>query len=76
MRDVDSALRAIEPDQPPVYKPIVVGGTWEAQAIDELAPAPKHYLIPKYRWSAFFPTYLACTGLRATADRPANAGCL
>lgn len=58
MRDVDSGMRAIDPNQAPVYKPIVAGGTWEAQVIDELAPAAEDYLIPKYRWSAFFQTYL------------------
>ena len=26
--------------------------------IDELAPAAEDYLIPKYRWNAFFQTYL------------------
>jgi ureidoacrylate peracid hydrolase len=45
-------------EKPPRFKPIIAAGTWEAQVIDELAPAPEDYLIPKYRWSAFFQTYL------------------
>ena len=51
-------MRAIDPNQPSVYKPIIAGGIWEAQVIDELAQAAEDYLIPKYRWSAFFQTYL------------------
>lgn len=58
LRDADSSMRRIDANQPPLYQPIVAGGTWEAQVIDELAPAPEDYLIPKYRWSAFFQTYL------------------
>lgn len=58
MRDADSGMRAIDPNQPPVYKSFIAGGTWEAQVIDKLAPAAEDYLIPKYRWSAFFQTYL------------------
>lgn len=58
IRDMDFGKRAVDPNQPPVFKPIVAGGTWEAQVIDELAPAPEDYMIPKYRWSAFYQTYL------------------
>lgn len=58
LRDAESGMRHIDPQLPPAYKPVVAGGSWEAQVIDELAPAPEDYLIPKYRWSAFFQTYL------------------
>ncbi len=58
IRDTDNRLRPLAPDEPPETKPVVAGGTWEAQVIDELAPAPEDYLIAKYRWSAFFQTYL------------------
>jgi nicotinamidase-related amidase len=58
IRDADFGMRAVDPNRQPVFKPIVAGGTWDAQVIDELAPAPEDYLIPKYRWSAFFQTYL------------------
>jgi ureidoacrylate peracid hydrolase len=58
LRDADSSLRPIDPALPPAYKPVVAAGSWEAQVIDELAPAPEDYLIPKYRWSAFYQTYL------------------
>jgi ureidoacrylate peracid hydrolase len=58
LRDMDFGMRPLDPNRPPVFKPVVAGGTWEAQVIDELAPSPEDYLIPKYRWSAFFQTYL------------------
>ena len=35
-----------------------VSGSWGAQIIDELAPQPHDYRIPKHRWSAFFQTHL------------------
>lgn len=38
--------------------PGIVGGTWRAQVIDEIAPEIPDYVIPKYRWSAFHQTYL------------------
>jgi len=31
-------------------------GSWGAEVIDELAPEPGDYLIPKHRWSALFQT--------------------
>src|SRR5687768_12248415 len=43
LRDADSAMRPIDPRLPPDYKPVVAGGSWEAQVIDELAPAPEDY---------------------------------
>jgi nicotinamidase-related amidase len=58
IRDTDNRLRPLPADAPPEFKPVVAGGTWEAQVIDELAPAPEDYLIAKYRWSAFHQTYL------------------
>jgi ureidoacrylate peracid hydrolase len=58
IRDTDGRLNPIPVDQQPDFVPIVAGGTWEASVIDELAPAPADYVIPKYRWSAFFQTYL------------------
>jgi nicotinamidase-related amidase len=32
-------------------------GSWEQKVIDEIAPRPEDYLIPKYRWSTFHQTY-------------------
>jgi nicotinamidase-related amidase len=58
IRDTDGRLNPIRVDEPPSFVPVVSGGTWEASVIDELAPAPEDYLIPKYRWNAFFQTYL------------------
>jgi ureidoacrylate peracid hydrolase len=58
IRDTDGRLNPIPVGQRPDFVPIVAGGTWEASVIDELAPAPDDYVIPKYRWSAFFQTYL------------------
>ena len=58
IRDTDGRLRPLAPSDAREFKPVVAGGTWEAQVIDELAPAAGDYLIPKYRWSAFFQTFL------------------
>ena len=32
-------------------------GSWEQKVIDEIAPQPQDYIIPKYRWSTFHQTY-------------------
>ena len=32
-------------------------GSWEQKVIDEIAPRPEDYIIPKYRWSTFHQTY-------------------
>ncbi|HEY4319160.1 MAG TPA: cysteine hydrolase [Herbaspirillum sp.] len=60
IRDTNGRLQPIPLDQndKPIFKPVVSGGTWESSVIDELAPRPEDYLIPKYRWSAFYQTYL------------------
>ena len=58
IRDADNRLNPLPLDTAPEVLPVVAGDTWEAAVIDELAPAPEDYLIPKYRWSAFFQTYL------------------
>jgi ureidoacrylate peracid hydrolase len=58
IRDTDNRLRPLAVDAPRELKPIVTGGAWDAAIIDELAPAADDYLIPKYRWSALFQTYL------------------
>jgi nicotinamidase-related amidase len=56
--DTDNRLQPWTDANRPSRKPVVAGGTWEAQVIDELAPSPEDYVIPKYRWSAFHQTYL------------------
>lgn len=58
VRDTDGRLNPIPLDRPPEFKPVVAGGSWDAAVIDEIAPAPEDYLVPKYRWSAFYQTYL------------------
>ena len=58
LTDTDNRLRPHTPGAPREFKPVVTGGTWEAQVIDELKPQPQDYLIPKFRWSAFYQTYL------------------
>lgn len=60
IRDTNGRLKPIPLDQndKPIFKPVVSGGTWESAVIDEIAPRPEDYLIPKYRWSAFYQTYL------------------
>jgi nicotinamidase-related amidase len=32
-------------------------GSWEQKVIEEIAPQPQDYIIPKYRWSTFHQTY-------------------
>jgi nicotinamidase-related amidase len=32
-------------------------GSWEQKVIEEIAPHPEDYIIPKYRWSTFHQTY-------------------
>jgi nicotinamidase-related amidase len=56
--DTDNRLRPIPPGAAREVKPVVSAGTWEAQVIDELRPQPQDYMIPKFRWSAFYQTYL------------------
>ncbi len=56
--DTDNRLRPWTESPEAPDRPVVVGMTWEAQVIDELAPEPEDYLVPKYRWSAFHQTYL------------------
>jgi nicotinamidase-related amidase len=34
-----------------------VEGSWEQGIIEEIAPKPQDYVIPKYRWSTFHQTY-------------------
>ena len=58
IRDTDGRMNPIPIDQKPDFHPIVAGGTWEAAVIDEIAPQPEDYVVPKYRWSAFYQTYL------------------
>lgn len=67
LRDTDNRLRPIPPETPPRFRPTIATGTWEAQVIDELAPLPQDYIVPKYRWSAFYQTYL---DLAMRAPRP------
>ncbi|MCL6592810.1 MAG: cysteine hydrolase, partial [Alicyclobacillus sp.] len=57
LRDTDNRLRPVDP-RTVSFEPLVKGGTWESQVIEELAPQPQDYMIPKYRWSAFYKTYL------------------
>ncbi len=32
-------------------------GSWEQKVIEEIAPRPQDYIIPKFRWSTFHQTY-------------------
>ena len=47
------------------------GGTWEAEIVDELAPAPEDVVLLKHRWSAFHQTALdlelRCAGVDTIA---------
>ena len=55
--DTDMRLRPWPNDD---CNPTVHGateGSWEQKVIDEIAPRPEDYVIPKYRWSTFHQTY-------------------
>lgn len=43
-RDTDNRLHPLDPVAASTFHPIVAGGTWAAQVIDELAPAAEDYL--------------------------------
>ena len=57
IRDTDNRLRPIK-NRPEKTKHSVVSGSWEAEVIDELKPRKVDYIIPKFRWNAFYQTYL------------------
>src|SRR5215467_2668732 len=55
--DTDMRLRSWPNDD---CNPSVHGatdGSWEQKVIEEIAPRPEDYVIPKYRWSTFHQTY-------------------
>jgi len=55
--DTDMRLRPWPGDD---CNPTVHGateGSWEQKVIEEIAPKPEDYVIPKYRWSTFHQTY-------------------
>jgi nicotinamidase-related amidase len=55
--DTDMRLRPWPNDD---CNPTVHGateGSWEQKVIDEIAPRPEDYVIPKFRWSTFHQTY-------------------
>lgn len=54
IRDTDNKLVPLPEG---VETHFIHSGTWESQIIDEIAPRPEDFLIPKYRWSAFYQTY-------------------
>jgi nicotinamidase-related amidase len=55
--DTDMRLRPWPNDDcnPTVHG--AIEGSWEQKVIDEIAPQPQDYIIPKYRWSTFHQTY-------------------
>lgn len=58
LRDTDNRLRPIDHTGDHRFRPAIHANTWEAQVIDELSPRDIDYIVPKYRWSAFYQTYL------------------
>lgn len=56
LRDLDNRLQPLERSD--AGEPLLHGGSWETEVISELAPTAEDYMIPKYRWSAFYQTYL------------------
>jgi nicotinamidase-related amidase len=55
LRDTDNRL---QPATSQSDRPAVLSGSAHARIVDELAPRPSDYLVPKHRWSAFHGTYL------------------
>jgi nicotinamidase-related amidase len=58
LTDTDNRLRPWPDGQVAKGKMHVRGGDNSSDPIPELEPQPNDYYIPKYRWSAFFQTYL------------------
>jgi nicotinamidase-related amidase len=58
LTDTDNALNPWPDGRVTKGKMHVIGGDKSSDPIPELEPQPDDYTIPKYRWSAFFQTYL------------------
>lgn len=58
VRDTDNRLQPLSDSDDARFAPAIRTGTHDAQIIDELAPHELEYVVPKYRWSAFYQTYL------------------
>ncbi|MDQ6618974.1 MAG: cysteine hydrolase [Pseudomonadota bacterium] len=58
LRDTDNRLRPLGDSEARRFVPAVHASTSQAEVIDELAPRASDYIVPKYRWSAFYQTYL------------------
>jgi len=58
LTDTDNALRPWPNGEVTKGRMHVIGGDKSSEPIPELDPRPDDYYIPKYRWSAFFQTYL------------------
>jgi len=58
LTDTDNSLKPWPNGQVIKGKMHVIGGDKSSDPIPELDPRPDDYYIPKYRWSAFFQTYL------------------
>ncbi len=56
LTDTDNRLRPIA--DPRTARPAITAGSWEGSIPEEIAPGPEDYLVPKFRWSAFYGTYL------------------
>jgi len=61
--DTDGALRPWPDGVPQKVRHLVFAGEKSSEVIPELDPQPGDYYVPKYRWSAFYQTYLEL-GLR------------
>ncbi len=56
--DTDSHFRPWSPDDPMRTAPPHGAGSPGLQVLEEIAPQPGDYDVPKHRWSAFFGTHL------------------
>lgn len=58
LTDTNNALKPWPDGVVTKFKPHVIGNDKSSEVIPELEPQPDDYYIPKYRWSAFYQTYL------------------
>lgn len=58
LTDTNNSLKPWPNDEVKKFKPHVIGNDKSSDVIPELEPQPDDYYILKYRWSAFYQTYL------------------
>jgi nicotinamidase-related amidase len=74
LTDTNNALKPWPNGELTRPKMRVFGGDWSSEVIPELDPRPDDYYIPKYRWSAFYQTYLDLALRARTIDTIITSG--